>query len=427
MTPLERLPNLPLCLIVIFLVGAAASIRAEDNPARPVDSGRNQKVDASQQSSCPGQSSKVSSTDWLKEETQRLIEGCKIENDSGVMFHTPDGIGHYKGMWIREYYFIARYAGEFVSDANMKATIPYILDRQRADGCIPNFVRFDGRPVYTVGGKAYAKHAVDNGSFMALAICEYVRRTGDYDFFRSFEPKLRRGLDHIQRAENGLVYVPPSEAIVGLGWTDIVRKTGHLLFTSLLYYQACVELDEVQQAMGGEPLFDYRASADLIRKNISILWDDQSGMFFAADRGCRQIDIWGSAYAVEIGIATEAQKERIADYVIAHWDGIVRDGLMRHLPEGEVWQRFFPGRSDIRVPGVYMNGAYWSLPLPWVVPLVWSEDPERARQMVNDAIEDFRVNGVAECVNEDYSRKVPNYVTSVTNLYAASRWLSSQR
>ncbi len=47
--------------------------------------------------------------------------------------------------------------------------------------------------------------------------------------------------------------------------------------------------------------------------------------------------------------------------------------------------------------------------------------------MTNDAIEDFQATGVAECVNEDYSRKVPNYVTSVTNLYAASRWLSSQR
>ena len=67
---------------------------------------------------------------------------------------------------------------------------------------------------------------------------------------------MRRGLDQIRRADNGLVYVPPSEPIVGYGWTDIVRKTGHLLFTSLLYYQACVELDAIQEAIGGEPLFD---------------------------------------------------------------------------------------------------------------------------------------------------------------------------
>jgi len=384
------------CLLALCLVCVAVSARGEDN------------------------------ADWLKQETQRLIEGCQIENDSGVLFHTPDGIGHYKGMWIREYYFIARYAGEFVSDANMKATIPYILDRQREDGCIPNKVQFDGKPVYKVGGQAYASHAVDNGSFMALAICEYVRRTGDYDFFRRVEPKMRRGLDQIERADNGLVYVPPSEPIVGLGWTDIVRKTGHLLFTSLLYYQACVELDELQAGMGGDPLFDYRARADLIRKHISLLWDERSGMFFAADKDCRQIDIWGSAYAAEIGLATDAQKERIVGYFITHWDGIIRDGLVRHLPEGEKWESLFSGKPQNRTLGVYMNGAYWSLPLPWVVPLVWGREPQRARQMVDDAIADFRVNGVAECVNEDYSRKVPHYVTSATNLYAASRWIKDR-
>jgi len=47
--------------------------------------------------------------------------------------------------------------------------------------------------------------------------------------------------------------------------------------------------------------------------------------------------------------------------------------------------------------------------------------------MVNDAIEDFQANGVSEYLNEENKRKVPNYVTSATNLYAASRWLSSQR
>ena len=144
---------------------------------------------------------------------------------------------------------------------------------------------------------------------------------------------MRRGLNHIRRADNGLVYVPPTEAIVGLGWTDIVRKTGHLLFTSLLYYQACVELDELQEAMGGDPLFDYGARADLIRQNISLLWDEQSGMFFAADEDCRQIDIWGSAYAVQVGLATDAQKDRIADYFMAHWEGITR-GRFGTAPAG---------------------------------------------------------------------------------------------
>ncbi|MHC4995797.1 MAG: hypothetical protein ACYTGQ_12165, partial [Planctomycetota bacterium] len=113
-------------------------------------------------------------------------------------------------------------------------------------------------------------------------------------------------------------------------------------------------------------------------------------------------------------------------YFINHWDGIIRDGLVRHLPEGEIWESLFSGKAQNRTLGVYMNGAYWSIPLPWVVPLVWGENPERARRMVGEAIADFKAHGVAECVNEDRSRKVPNYVASATNLYGALKWLNRQ-
>ena len=114
---------------------------------------------------------------------------------------------------------------------------------------------------------------------------------GDNDFFRNLEPKLRKGLDHVRRAENGLVYNPPANPQCAYGFTDIAAKTGHLLFTSLLYYQACVELDNLQKGMGGDHAVNYRARADLIHKNLSILWDDQAGMYLAADEDCRQIDI----------------------------------------------------------------------------------------------------------------------------------------
>ncbi|MHC4995988.1 MAG: hypothetical protein ACYTGQ_13150, partial [Planctomycetota bacterium] len=59
----------PLIVFALCLVGAAASARADDN------------------------------ADWLKQETQRLIEGCRIEGASGVILHSPDGVGHYKGIW----------------------------------------------------------------------------------------------------------------------------------------------------------------------------------------------------------------------------------------------------------------------------------------------------------------------------------------
>jgi hypothetical protein len=366
--------------------------------------------------------------DWLEQETKRQIEGCRIKSDSGIWLHTPDGIGHYKALWTRDYYYFVKYAGAFIDDGNLKASIQYLLDGQRADGCIPDRVNVHGKPIYSPGGenKPLADHALDNAPFLALLACEYVHRTGDYSYFRTIEPKLQKGLDHVRRAENGLVYNPPDNPQCVYGFTDIVAKTGHLLFTSLLYYQACVEMDEVQQAMGGgDDAFDYRSRADLIRQKISLLWDDEAGMYLAADKDCRQIDVWGSAYAAEVGLATDEQQDRIAAYLFAHWDEIVLRGQVRHLPGKQGWQRLFGDRAIQYPVGSYINGAHWATPLPWVVPVVARQDPERANQMVKDVIVDFQTNGVAECINGD-TRKVPNFVASITNLYAASRWLADQ-
>ncbi|MCP4854731.1 MAG: hypothetical protein GY903_09585 [Fuerstiella sp.] len=364
---------------------------------------------------------------WLKKETERQVAGCKIKSDSGVWLHTPDGVGHYKALWTRDYYYFVKYAGEFIDDENLKTSIQYILDGQRADGCVPDRVNIEGKPIYSPGGekKPMADHALDNAPFLALLACAYVHRTGDHDFFRKIEPKLRKGLDHIRRGENGLVYNPPANPQCVYGFTDIVAKTGHLLFSSLLYYQACDELDEVQKAMGGDHVVNYRVRTDLIARNLSMLWDDQAGMYLAAEVDCRQIDIWGSAYAASIGLATDEQQDRMADYLLAHWDEVFRRGQVRHLPGTQGWQRLFKDKDEYPV-GYYINGAHWATPLPWVVPVVARRSPERAKRLVIDVINDFQANGVAECLNGDTTRKVPNFVASITNLYAASEWLANQ-
>jgi hypothetical protein len=78
----------------------------------------------------------------------------------------------------------------------------------------------------------------------------------------------------------------------------------------------------------------------------------------------------------------------------------------------ETWERLF---HDCK-PGEYQNGAYWSTPLPWFAPVVATVDPARAQQMLVDVIEEFKANGVAECMNGNY-RKVPDFVVGITNLY----------
>ena len=119
--------------------------------------------------------------DWLRQEVKRQITGCKIKSSSGIWLHTPDGIGHYKALWTRDYYYFVKYGGDFITDTNVKASILYILNGQRKDGCIPDRVNADGKPIYSPGGdeRPMADHALDNAPFLALLACQYVHRTGD--------------------------------------------------------------------------------------------------------------------------------------------------------------------------------------------------------------------------------------------------------
>ena len=356
---------------------------------------------------------------WLREATRQQLAGCRVRGKGGVWLYTPDGRGHYRALWTRDFEYMVEYAGDLLDPNHIKAAIEYLLAGQRSDGCMPDRVTVTGRPVYSPGSEAspVADHALDNGAFMAKLVCSYVDLTGDLESFRRWEPAVRRGLDFTRRAPNGLVYNPPEAPQCPYGFTDCVAKTGHLLFCSVLYYDACVRMERLSRQAGcGDPA-EYRRRAELIRKNLKLLWNDQEGMFWAADRDCKQIDIWGSAFAVQVGCVDRAQADRIADYLVRHYNEVVQYGHVRHLPGRQTWQRLLV--RTIR-PGTYQNGAFWATPVAWVAPTIARRDRDLGVRMVRDVISYFRRYGIYECINGDY-RKLRDYVASATNVYGLLR------
>jgi len=352
---------------------------------------------------------------WLRSATEDQLRGCQFPAADGTILFAPDGSGHYQALWTRDFQYMVEHAGDLMDRKLVRAAIVFLLGGQRPDGCMPDRVTATGKPVYSPGPEngPLADHALDNGPFMAKLVCEYVRRSGDLDFFRRHEPALRKGLDFVPRAANGLIYNDPAHPQCPYGFTDTVAKTGHLLTASLLYYDACLKMHALARPAGcGEP-DAYRTRAELIRRNLSLLWDDASGMFFAADRDCRQIDIWGSALAVDLEVVSPDRRDRIIDYLTTHAEGIFKRGQVRHLPAGASWSRTF-----IRVePGTYQNGAYWATPHAWLLPALARRQPALAARLLNETIRDFRANGINECINDNY-RNVPEYVASATSVYA---------
>jgi hypothetical protein len=355
---------------------------------------------------------------WLREATKQQLQGCRVQGQGGVWLHTPDGVGNYRALWTRDFQYMVESAGDLLDPKEVGTSIRYLIKGQRADGCMPDRVNVMGHGVYSPGGESspLADHALDNGAFMAKLVVQAIEQSEDLAFFREVEPALRRGMDHTHRAPNGLVYNPPDNPQCPYGFTDTVKKTGHLLFCSLLYFDACRGLERLcRLASCGDP-DEYQRRSALIRANLHILRDEQTAMFFAADEDCQQIDIWGSALAVQLGCVTDSQADQIASYLIRNYHGITQRGQVRHLPAGEHWQRLF---ISVR-PGTYQNGAFWATPVAWVAPTIARQDTDLAVRMVRDVIADYRQHGITECVNGDY-HNVRDYVVSATSLYGLVR------
>jgi len=146
-----------------------------------------------------------------------------------------------------------------------------LLAGQRADGCIPARVNAAGRAIYSPGGenKPIADHALDNSSFLASAVCRYVANSGDLEFFRMHEPALRRGMDFIRRSANGPVFNPTENPQCVYGFTDVVKKTGHLLFTSVLYHNGAYWATPLNWLI---PVLARRDPAQLLRQRSECLF-----------------------------------------------------------------------------------------------------------------------------------------------------------
>ena len=356
---------------------------------------------------------------WMKEATLKQLNGCKVKGAGGTWIHTPDGVGNYKALWTRDSYYMVEYAGDLMDPKEIKASIHYLLNGQREDGCMPDRVNIAGQAVYSPGapGKPLADNALDNGPFMAMMVCSYVNQYQDEALFREVEPQLKRGLDHTSVKENGLVYNDPKNPQCVYGFTDIVKKTGNLLFSSLLYYKANLEMYQLcKKYEVGNPAI-YKRRYEYVRQSIYKLWNEEEGMFWAADIDCKQIDIWGSAYAVEVGITDEEQNKKITTYLVEHYDEIARNGQIRHLTGSDkVWEKLFHPRKE----GTYQNGAYWATPLAWMIPVYARVKPSLAKDVLEKVITDFQENGINECINDGYV-KVPNFVVSATNVYTLTR------
>jgi hypothetical protein len=65
---------------------------------------------------------------WMKEATLNQLKGCRVKGAGGTWLHTPDGVGNYKALWTRDFYYMVEYAGDLMDPNEIKASIDYLLN-----------------------------------------------------------------------------------------------------------------------------------------------------------------------------------------------------------------------------------------------------------------------------------------------------------
>ncbi|WP_165226221.1 hypothetical protein [Aquisphaera insulae] len=361
---------------------------------------------------------------YLEDATRRLLEGCRITAGDGTTLYTPDGKAHYRALWTRDFAYMVENAGDLIPARDVEACLRYLIRAQRDDGTVPDRVQPDGVAVYAAGAPDHPVGLanLDNPAFLVIAVDEHLRRLPESaarSLFDEWSPQLDRAMAWVPRNPGGLVYNDPARPHSPYGFTDTVGKTGELFMESLLDWTASRRLATRHQHAGRADRAEaYRRACRAIEEHLHVLWDDHEGAFLAATRDCRQVDIWGNAFAIHIGIPLADRRGRVLHYLANNQGRFVWRGQVRHLPRGEHWQRLLAPVEPER----YQNGAYWATASGWMIEAIASVDPPKARSMFEELLADFRSGGICECINVGY-RQLDSYVANATNPLAAARRL----
>ena len=349
-------------------------------------------------------------TTWLTAQAKKCIRaGERKMKDGRTAFPPQVGTG-YEAFWLRDYAYMLEGCPEAFNDREVRDAYQIFLDAQRADGACVDCVKFDGTPIYMPGYGTMGKNPVADGSpFLVDVAWHTYRKVHDTSLLAASVKKLEAAMAAVPRnPKTGLVFIKPKtpKDRCPYGFTDTVPKQGDLLFCSLLYVQAAQQMSSIYGVLH-QPAKQkqWQAESENVSKNIrKTLWNAKDGMFNAATIQCNQVDIWGSAFAVYLGVADPQQARSIAKYFETNYSKLVQKGQIRHTAPGQYWE-------GVTYKDRYQNGAYWATPTGWFVYTLDKVNPALADRTLIDMVNDFQERKINEWVIGN-TTKLPNYCAS---------------
>lgn len=359
---------------------------------------------------------------YLETKSREMVQAARHVMPNGVAAYPPQVGSGYDAFWLRDYAYMLEGAAAEFSTNDLLQACQLFVSALRSDGAGVDCVRYSGQPIYKPGYGTMGDNPVADGSQFTVDVAWYTyQQTKDQAFLKKIVDALVKTMRAAPRnSKTGLIYIKPGGwDRCPYGFTDSVRQQGDVLFCSLLYVQACRQLAELLEAAERpEDARLWRTEAEKLPQAIrDTFWDESVGLFRAATVYCGQHDIWGSAFAVWLGVTTPEQSATVAKYFKQHYGEIVQAGQIRHLPGGVYW-------DAACAKDTYQNGAFWATATGWFVYTLNQVDPDLADRTLVDLVGDFQARGVNEWVFGS-TLGVTKYLSSVTlPLAGAKRMLS---
>lgn len=357
--------------------------------------------------------------EWLSEYAEWVIYTASgfLENPyyPGETFLTivPDAGWGYGRVYYADYF-----------DAIYSRLVPHELIRQTVgDYLIPRYpekwlgLREEGwyvDPNLPPAGKE--GWTEENPQFNVKAVYLHYKLSGSTEIFVEHEETIRRYiLEHpgYFTQANGIIYFSEDEVLSitkrGYGFYDVVPSVGYNLFATLLLWEAYEEMAELYSATGNPERYgEFKVLADQIKENLlGVFWNEEEELLFSATEINRQSDIWGSAFAVSIGILPDEYADKVSHSLERVYDDVVWRGQIRHMIESGGWESALVGVNW------YQNGGYWGTATGWFVKALHRTNSALALQTARDAIDDYRNRCAYEFVHPTGAANLCHYVSNV--------------
>ena len=372
---------------------------------------------------------------FLRDMTRDVVEASRVPpgsngggrwpltNTCGFALITP-GKDTYTAYWVRD--FSMAVDSGFVTAEELRNHLLLTCKAQNgpadlalANGlhvpawAIPDHINYDGRASFYPGtyssGHDQGSGACgrlppidDHYEFVHIAYT-YSKVAHDVGPF-SVEVNGTTVFERLERAfaspttdpKTGLAQTTEADRAVGFGFCDGETHTGKLLFASLLLYRAAGELAELAKALGHrERVAAYRQVQKILRPNLARTFADPAGKdgWLRASTGLSgQPDVWGTLFALHLGVLDRAQasaaRKTVADAL--RRGTITLEGGVRQVPTDRDFSKTTAWERSMCAINTYQNGGYWHTASGWLIGALWKSDRALALQVFGEMLAHLR-------------------------------------